>query len=141
MAASSVFVGQMAGSIARRAGAAGSLKKVGEGKPVQSVQKPKAEEKLSYAEFVTQAIVRLRAIPTKKGKTYQGVHVVYSGFNAALAKYYGFSKEEKRQKCIDVVESLVQEGVIERSFLSIYLPGEAPEGSNKGDAALKAILG
>lgn len=39
-------------------------------------------EKLTYAEFVKQAIVKLRT------GNYKGIHTVYSGFNEAFRKYF-----------------------------------------------------
>jgi len=39
-------------------------------------------EKLSYEEFVKQAILKLRT------GDYKGIHTVYSGFNEAFSKYF-----------------------------------------------------
>jgi hypothetical protein len=39
-------------------------------------------EKLTYEEFVKQAILKLRT------GDYKGIHTVYSGFNEAFRKYF-----------------------------------------------------
>jgi hypothetical protein len=42
-------------------------------------------EKLTYEEFVKQAILKLR---TGNYNNYKGIHTVYSGFNEAFRKYF-----------------------------------------------------
>lgn len=74
-------------------------------------------ERLTQAEFVKKAIVRLRKDP------YKGIHSVYSGFNEAFRTYFNDDP-------IKWTTQLAAEGVVEirpaRGGIMLYLPGEAP---------------
>jgi hypothetical protein len=88
-------------------------------------------EKLSYEEFVRQAIIKLRT------KNYKGIHSVYSGFNDAFRKYYPgvdpieITNQLAKQNKITVIPR--KGGVI------LYLLSEAPPAFTKGDQALKKM--
>lgn len=88
------------------------------------------EERLSHEEFVKKAIVNLR----KEG--YKGIHTVYSGFNEAFKKYF------PGENPIEATNSIAKEGKIVirpvKGGVMLYLPEEAPGGSN-ADEALKKM--
>jgi hypothetical protein len=88
-------------------------------------------EKLSYEEFVKQAIVKLRT------GNYKGIHSVYSGFNDAFRKYYPGVDPVK------VTNQLAQENKIRviprKGGVMLYLPGETPQMETKGDQALRKM--
>lgn len=98
----------------------------------------KPVSKLSTDDFIVKAIRTLReqsnAKAREKGKPEsRGIHVVFDGFNAAFAAYYGHPMPVKGAPCqqaIDAVESAVERGVIERRWAfkgaRLFLAGEAP---------------
>lgn len=83
-------------------------------------------DKLTKKDFVLKAIENLR---TEKSK---GIHVVYSGFNAAFEKYYN----EPSRKTTD---ELVAKGIIEGRAITggfmIYKKGEMPIATNNKQVA------
>lgn len=86
-------------------------------------------EKLSYEEFVKQAILKLRT------GEYKGIHSVYSGFNEAFKKY--FDGEDP----IKITNKLAKEGKLvirpAKGGVVLYLQGDAPQ--IMGDQALKKM--
>ncbi len=86
--------------------------------------------RLSYDEFVTLAIQKLRS------GAYKGVHSVFSGFNEAFKIY--FSGENP----VEVTTKMAEEGRIvvrpTRGGVVLYLPQEAPQRS-RGEEALKKM--
>ncbi len=88
-------------------------------------------EKLSEAEFVKRAIVKLRKDP------YRGIHSVYSGFNQAFRDYFNDDP-------IKWTTQLAEEDVIEtrraRGGIMLYLPGEAPAQSSSKEVFKKMGL-
>ena len=87
-------------------------------------------EKLSYEEFVKQAILKLRT------GEYKGIHSVYSGFNDAFRKYYpGIDP-------VEITNQLAKENKItvipRKGGVMLYLPDEAPQ-FDKGDQVLKKM--
>lgn len=142
MAASSVFVGQMAGSIARRAGAAGSLKKVGEGKPVQSVQPPKVAAKRSGADDVV-ALIRLAKRSEVKPFDHPGVFLFAKlkvdgemlTFAQLFDRYFGTTSEERRV----MLDTLKEQGVLHvspcRGGIMITVQADYEAARAKRDAA------
>ena len=95
---------------------------------------PTEPTKLDEKAFVVKAIHALR----REG--YKGIHVKFSGFNAAYRQYF-----QKDPVETDVVKRLTEAGVIEfrpaKQGLMIYLPGEGPKFANSADQALSKILG
>ncbi len=89
-------------------------------------------EKLSEAEFVKRAIVKLRKDP------YKGIHSVYSGFNQAFREY--FSNDDP----VKWTTQLADDGVVEtrraRGGIMLYLPGEAPAQSSSKEGLKKMGL-
>lgn len=87
----------------------------------------KVPEKLSPAEFVVKAIEVLRADnkPDKNGKTSKGIHVVFSGFNAAIRSYYGLNTKEEVRAWTDklVADKVITSHPCFRGAM-IYLPGD-----------------
>ena len=90
--------------------------------------------KMNVETFVFRAIENLRT------KGYNGIHVVFSGFNAAFKEYFPDlnPREETRR--------LAEEKKIEirpaKKGVMIYKFGEAPPTRDyKGEKALAAILG
>jgi hypothetical protein len=87
-------------------------------------------EKLSYEEFVRQAIVKLRT------GDYKGIHTVYSGFNEAFRKYFdgtdpvGITNQLAKEK--KIVIRPIRGGVL------LYLPEEVPQ-TDKADQVLKKM--
>ncbi len=88
-------------------------------------------EKLSEAEFVKRAIVKLRKDP------YRGIHSVYSGFNQAFRDYFNDDP-------VKWTTQLADEGVVEtrraRGGIMLYLPGEAPAQSSSKEVFKKMGL-
>jgi len=86
-----------------------------------TTQKETTMEKLSKEQFVLASIANLRNAQSK------GIHVVYSGFNAAFKKYYG---EESRA----TTDALLAKGVIEgrpaKGGFMIYKKGDLPVVTN-----------
>jgi len=76
-------------------------------------------EKLSYEEFVKQAIVKLRT------GNYKGIHTVYSGFNEAFRKYFDGADP------VEVTNRLAAEKKIAirpvKGGVMLYLPEEFPQ--------------
>jgi hypothetical protein len=87
-------------------------------------------EKLSYEEFVKQAIVKLRT------GNYKGIHSVYSGFNEAFKKYFD------GENPVEVTNKLAEEGKVvirpTKGGVVLYLPEEAPQ-ALKADQVLKKM--
>lgn len=81
-------------------------------------QKPSPGKKMTYREFVEQAIRSLRKPP------YKGIHVVYTGFNQAFKTYFD---EEPRP----IVDQLVAEGFVVvrpvRGGVTLFLASEYGE--------------
>jgi len=92
------------------------------------------QEKISYEDFIRQAILNLRDLSKSRG-----IHSVFSNFNNAFRKYYG-------EDPVKITQQLVSEGKIEikpvKHGVIIYLPGEGPGVKyNGGKEALARILG
>jgi hypothetical protein len=93
--------------------------------------------RISFKKFTLQAIKRLR----QNGKS-NGIHSVYSGFNAAAREYYG-----KDFDVVAAVNKLVEQGIITTRFVKggamIYIQGEEPKGLERRDPGklVKKILG
>jgi len=87
-------------------------------------------EKLSYEEFIRQAILKLRA------GNYKGIHSVYSGFNEAFRKYYDGVNP------VEVTNRLAKEKKITirpvKGGVMLYLPEDAPQ-TARADQALKKM--
>jgi len=87
-------------------------------------------EKLSYEEFVKQAILKLRT------GDYKGIHTVYSGFNEAFRKYFDGANP------IEITTQLAQEKKIVirpvRGGVMLYLPEDVPQ-TSKADQVLKKM--
>jgi len=87
-------------------------------------------KKLSYEEFVKQAILKLRT------GNYKGIHSVYSGFNDAFRKYYPVVDP------VEITNQLAKENKIAiipiKGGVMLYLPDEVPRISI-GDQALKKM--
>ena len=87
-------------------------------------------KKLSYEEFVKQAILKLRT------GNYKGLHSVYSGFNEGFKKY--FDGEDP----IKITNKLANEGKIvirpARGGVVLYLQEDAPQ-LDRGKQALKKM--
>ena len=102
----------------------------------------KAQATMTLFAFVKRAILALR--DTNKSK---GIHVVFSGFNGALRKQYGWDKAQ----AIEAMNTLAESGqivLIPRKFgPMIYLPADAPTGSSaasqekQAQTTLDKILG
>ena len=92
------------------------------------------ETRLSYAEFTQLAILKLRQ------EGYDGIHVVYSGFNEAFREYFpGVDPKETLKKLAD-------EGVIHlrpaKGGAVIGLPdNKKPADSQSGAAKTLAKMG
>jgi hypothetical protein len=78
-------------------------------------------EKLTYEEFVKQAILKLRT------GDYKGIHTVYSGFNEAFRKYFDGANP------IEITTQLAQEKKIVirpvKGGVMLYLPEDVPQTS------------
>jgi hypothetical protein len=87
-------------------------------------------EKLTYEEFVKQAILKLRT------GDYKGIHTVYSGFNEAFRKYFdGANPIEITNKLAEekkIVIRPIKGGVI------LYLPDDVPQ-VDKAEQVLKKM--
>jgi hypothetical protein len=87
-------------------------------------------EKLSYEEFVKQAILKLRT------GDYKGIHTVYSGFNEAFRKYFDGANP------IEITTQLAQEKKIViwpvKGGVMLYLPEDVPQ-TSKADQVLKKM--
>jgi hypothetical protein len=87
-------------------------------------------EKLSYEEFVKQAILKLRT------GDYKGIHTVYSGFNEAFRKYFDGANP------IEITTQLAQEKKIVirpvKGGVMLYLPEDVPQ-TNKAEQVLKKM--
>jgi hypothetical protein len=90
----------------------------------------KMAEKLSYEEFVRQAILKLRT------GSYKGIHSVYSGFNEAFRKYYDGANP------IEITTQLAQgKKIVIRPIkggVLLYLPEDVPQDA-KAEQALKKM--
>lgn len=87
-------------------------------------------EKLSYEEFVKQAILKLRT------GDFKGIHSVYSGFNEAFKKYFDGVNP------VEVTNQLAKEGKIvirpAKGGVVLYLPDDVPQ-MIQADIALKKM--
>jgi hypothetical protein len=87
-------------------------------------------EKLSYEEFIKQAILKLRT------GDYKGIHSVYSGFNEAFRKYYDGANP------IEITTQLAQEKKIVirpvKGGVMLYLPEDVPQ-TTKAEQVLKKM--
>jgi hypothetical protein len=87
-------------------------------------------EKLSYEEFIRQAILKLRT------GDYKGIHSVYSGFNEAFRKYYDGANP------IEITTQLSQEKKIVirpvKGGVMLYLPEDVPQ-TTKAEQVLKKM--
>jgi hypothetical protein len=87
-------------------------------------------EKLSYEEFVKQAILKLRT------GDYKGIHTVYSGFNEAFRKYFDGANP------IEMTTQLAQEKKIVirpvKGGVMLYLPEDVPQ-TSKAEQVLKKM--
>jgi hypothetical protein len=87
-------------------------------------------EKLSYEEFVKQAILKLRT------GDYKGIHTVYSGFNEAFRKYFDGANP------IEITTQLAQEKKIVirpvKGGVMLYLPEDVPQ-TSKAEQVLKKM--
>jgi hypothetical protein len=88
-------------------------------------------EKLSYEEFVKQAILKLRT------GDYKGIHSVYSGFNDAFRKYYPGVDP------VEITNQLAKENKVavipRKGGVMLYLPDEVPKAVTKADQVLKKM--
>ena len=90
------------------------------------------DQKLSEEEFIIAGIKKLRKDP------YKGISSVFSGFNEAFRKH--FNKDP-----VEFTTKMVSEGKLEiiptrgGKGVTLYLPGEGPEGQ-KTSETLKKIL-
>ena len=91
---------------------------------------PGEGEKLTQAEFVKKAIVKLRKEP------YKGIHTIYSGFNDAFRTYFDDDP-------IKWTSQLAKDGVTlirpVKGGVMIYLPEDAPAGRTSGKDVLKKM--
>ena len=87
-------------------------------------------KRLSYDEFVRQAILKLRT------GNYKGIHSVYSGFNEAFKNYF------EGEAPVKITTKLAKEGKIvirpARGGVVLYLPEDAPQ-LDRGKQALKKM--
>ena len=87
-------------------------------------------ELLTFGEFTLNGIKKLRK------ENFKGIHNVYSGFNEAARKYFGWTKEQ----LIDATNALVEQKVIDirttKDGFTLYLPGEKPTNGNSADDVL-----
>jgi len=87
-------------------------------------------EKLTYEEFVKQAILKLRT------GNYRGIHSVYSGFNEAFRKYFDGANP------IEITNQLAQQKKIAirpvKGGVMLYLPDEVPQ-TDKAEQVLKKM--
>jgi len=88
--------------------------------------------KLSPLSF-TVAFIEMYRDPSRS----QGVHAVYSGYNATFRKFFGADP-------VEFVKTSVKNGVLESHFARggamIYLPGEAPARTSNEEAKANKIL-
>lgn len=86
-------------------------------------------EKLSYEDFVKQAIVKLRT------GNYKGIHSVYSGFNVAFKKYFdGVNPVEITKKLAEERKIVIRPA---KGGAVLYLPDDPP--MTMADVALKKM--
>jgi len=87
-------------------------------------------ERLSYEEFVKQAILKLRT------GDYKGIHTVYSGFNEAFRKYFDGANP------IEITNQLAKEKKIVvrpvKGGVMLYLPEDVPQ-TSKAEQVLKKM--
>jgi hypothetical protein len=87
-------------------------------------------KKLTYEEFLKQAILKLRT------GDYKGIHTVYSGFNEAFRKYFDGANP------IEITNRLAEEKKIVirpvKGGVMLYLPEEVPQ-SDKAEQVLKKM--
>lgn len=89
-------------------------------------------EKLSYEEFVKQAILKLRTAD------YKGIHSVFSGFNDAFKQYYSGVNP------VEITNQLANEKKIfirpVKGGVILYLPEDAPQSQkSRADQALEKM--
>jgi len=90
----------------------------------------KTNGKATAGDFFGKVLPQLQAknkIDPKTGTPYRGVHVVYSGLNTLVGKYYGLDKEGVRA----FMDKAAADGIIRvypaRGGATAYLPSEAPK--------------
>ena len=86
---------------------------------------------LTREEFVIDAIKKLRDASRSKG-----IHSVYSGFNAAFKNYFSEEARPTTDKMVSEGKLVVQPRT---GGVMMYLPGEEPQTSANGEAALKKM--
>ena len=87
-------------------------------------------KKLSYEEFVKQAILKLRT------DDYKGIHTVYSGFNEAFREYYEGKDPIKVTNRLAKAKKIIIRPV--KSGVMLYLPEDVPQ-ITRGNEALKKM--
>jgi hypothetical protein len=87
-------------------------------------------EKLTYEDFVKQAILKLRT------GDYKGIHTVYSGFNEAFRKYFDGANP------IEITNQLAKEKKIVirpvKGGVMLYLPEDVSQ-TSKAEEVLKKM--
>lgn len=82
-------------------------------------------------EFVRLAVLKLRT------GNFKGIHTVFSGFNDAFKRYFGGGDP------IQATNRMAEEGRIAlrpvKRGVMIYLPEDAPDLMDKGEAALRKM--
>jgi len=87
-------------------------------------------EKLTYEEFVKQAILKLRT------GDYKGIHTVFSGFNEAFRKYFDGANPIEITNQLAQAKKIVIRPV--KGGVMLYLPEEVPQ-SDKAEQVLKKM--
>jgi hypothetical protein len=87
-------------------------------------------EKLSYEEFVRQAILKLRT------GNYKGIHTVYSGFNEAFRKYFDGADPIAATTQLATEKKIVIRPV--KGGVMLYLPEDIPQ-TSKAEQVLKKM--
>ena len=98
---------------------------------------------MDFATFARMAVVKLRQGKVDgKGVPYRGVHVVYSGFNAAAYKHFNVDKDGLRLLSTAAVKAGKIAVIPCRGGAMMYLAEEAPERTDtRGEDTLAKILG
>ena len=110
----------------------------------------KVNGKVGAKAFFEKVLPQLQAknkVDPKTGEPYKGVHVVYSGLNSLVGKYYGLDKEGTRA----FMDKAKDDGIIRifaaRGGATAYLPADAPAPREKAakkvsekEKAMAAIL-
>lgn len=90
-----------------------------------------SDTKLTPEEFVINAIKTLRTEHSK------GIHSVYSGFNEAFKRYFDGANPIATTKAMAEAGTIVLRPV--RGGVMLYLPGEAPAITQRGEDALRKM--